>query len=533
MPTNSDFDKYVNSLNEITNQENRAELESFYTLHSAVLQFFKAIDKVVQDALNKANVGTIVLKQLETVLPILTKLKKEIAALDTEEIANGYKTKINQSITFIKNKMTLSEVNDTARQCFDLLKENKDTILVETKEKGKNIKKINNGIKEALQRLTKTQGFLIISTKDCYVQFLDDLDKRQLCFEALSSDYEPAIGNKDKEFKQFSFRHDKGTNYYKYIPFANLSVDQTVQEIKTIFETIYHVDYSTCKIESNFDEDNPANKANAYIEQAISLVQSKKYTEALHYSDQAIKLDSNVANYWDWKSFILFELRRYTESLYDCEQALNLGSTNAANIWNRKALIFHSLGKYEDYIFCAEQAIKFDSNFADAWHNKGCGLAWLKRYGEALYYFDQAIKLNSNVAIYWDCKAWSLGELGRYKEAIISSNQAIKLEPNNDGYRNRYTTLQGYTQQPEQQSNSSGCFVATACFGDYDAPEVLVLRQYRDNTLLHTYWGRFFVKFYYFVSPPIARQIEKSDRVKTFMRRHLLNPIIKKIKKYE
>ena len=57
--------------------------------------------------------------------------------------------------------------------------------------------------------------------------------------------------------------------------------------------------------------------------------------------------------------------------------------------------------------------------------------------------------------------------------------------------------------------DKSGCFVATACFGNYDAPEVLVLREYRDTELLKTNYGRLFVKIYYYISPFLARQIEK------------------------
>jgi len=129
-----DFDKYGNSLNEITNQENKAELESFYTLHSSVLQFFKAIDKTIQEILKKSNIGETVLKQLESALPTLTKLKKEISKLDSETFAVGYKTKINQSVTNIKNGMTLSEVNDTAQEFFDLLKENKNATISKQKE---------------------------------------------------------------------------------------------------------------------------------------------------------------------------------------------------------------------------------------------------------------------------------------------------------------------------------------------------------------------------------------------------------------
>lgn len=92
--------------------------------------------------------------------------------------------------------------------------------------------------------------------------------------------------------------------------------------------------------------------------------------------------------------------------------------------------------------------------------------------------------------------------------------------------------LEIYTPPVVRQSNpKTGCFVATACYGDYDAAEVLVLRNYRDNVLLKTIFGRTVVSVYYRLSPPIARFIEKSELLKTFIRKNILVPIVSKIRR--
>lgn len=49
------------------------------------------------------------------------------------------------------------------------------------------------------------------------------------------------------------------------------------------------------------------------------------------------------------------------------------------------------------------------------------------------------------------------------------------------------------------------CYIATHVYGDYDAPEVIVLRRWRDVTLCRTPAGRVGVAAYYAVSPWLVR----------------------------
>ena len=49
--------------------------------------------------------------------------------------------------------------------------------------------------------------------------------------------------------------------------------------------------------------------------------------------------------------------------------------------------------------------------------------------------------------------------------------------------------------------SKQGCYIATAVYGSYDCPQVWALRRFRDFFLLKKYYGRFFVKLYYILSP--------------------------------
>jgi len=70
-----------------------------------------------------------------------------------------------------------------------------------------------------------------------------------------------------------------------------------------------------------------------------------------------------------------------------------------------------------------------------------------------------------------------------------------------------------------------GCFIATAAFGSYHAPEVVLLQKFRDRILLASDPGKLFVEFYYRVSPPIADFISQDDLLRRATRLSL-KPLI-------
>jgi len=70
-----------------------------------------------------------------------------------------------------------------------------------------------------------------------------------------------------------------------------------------------------------------------------------------------------------------------------------------------------------------------------------------------------------------------------------------------------------------------GCFIATAAYGSYLHPKVMVLRNFRDHYLLTNEPGRLFVSFYYKYSPAIADLVRQNDTAR-FLVRVMLAPLI-------
>ncbi len=74
------------------------------------------------------------------------------------------------------------------------------------------------------------------------------------------------------------------------------------------------------------------------------------------------------------------------------------------------------------------------------------------------------------------------------------------------------------------------CFIATAAYGSETAKELDTLRAFRDNVLLKSEPGRWFVTAYYRMSPPLAEFIAGHEQIRTLVRERLLDPVVELLK---
>ena len=155
-------------------------------------------------------------------------------------------------------------------------------------------------------------------------------------------------------------------------------------------------------------------------------------------------------------------------------------------------------------------------------------MAALQNDANAQYYLGRLQFLDkkaNNDYLHWLCCAHINGN----KEATEMLNIFIR---NSDNQSEAKRVIEWEIEEikkngivPKAKSNpsnsSDGCYIATAVYGSYNAPEVLELRRFRDEVLRSHWWGRVFIKAYYALSPSVADKLKDANGINSFVRNQL------------
>lgn len=84
-----------------------------------------------------------------------------------------------------------------------------------------------------------------------------------------------------------------------------------------------------------------------------------------------------------------------------------------------------------------------------------------------------------------------------------------------------------FEYKPEKSKN---CYLATLCYGDINATEVVAFRHYRDHVLSKSIFGKMLIKLYYKTSPTLVAKLKNRNSINSFIKTKILNRIYKRIK---
>jgi len=120
----------------------------------------------------------------------------------------------------------------------------------------------------------------------------------------------------------------------------------------------------------------------------------------------------------------------------------------------------------------------------------------------------------------------NMGAINTSSEVSTSNNILKSITSKFSSYLSGDINPQtGKANVPQQ-----GCYIATSIYGSYNAPEVLVLRNYRDNILSKTLFGKTFIRFYYATSPTFVRLTKNMDSLNLLIKKQL-DKLVKRLNK--
>ncbi len=140
------------------------------------------------------------------------------------------------------------------------------------------------------------------------------------------------------------------------------------------------------------------------------------------------------------------------------------------------------------------------------------------------YLGGSGVDSGKSIAIDADGNAYLTGETASDNFKILSPLQEF-IKTATDLFITKIDTVNFPSAPPVAGGGGGGCFIATAAYGSYLDPHVIVLRTFRDRYLATNALGRIFVDFYYQHSPPIADYISRHDGLRMIVRWGL-TPII-------
>jgi len=220
--------------------------------------------------------------------------------------------------------------------------------------------------------------------------------------------------------------------------------------------------------------------AEEWVELGVALVMQGRYTEAMQYFDEAIRINPEYAPAWKCKGDALYDQGKFedaasatrvengkithrrgnfADAIQAYNEAIRLDPEYAA-AWKCKGDALDAIGRTSEAMQAYNEAIRLDMNLSWAWYKKGNILYYQGNNDEALRAYEESVRLDSNFAPAWNGKGNVLKNQGRHVAALVAYNEAINQYPNYvDAWFGKSFTLEALGRTDEAREAWSVAYV--------------------------------------------------------------------------
>ena len=168
-----------------------------------------------------------------------------------------------------------------------------------------------------------------------------------------------------------------------------------------------------------------------------TLLQLKKYDEAIKHFDISIKLNPNFAASFGNKGIAHAEKGQYQEAINNYDKAINLKEKNFDAYLN-KGIALKNIYKYNDALKHYDFCIKVNPRNPRIYINLGNLFLKQKNFKEALKFYDRAISLRDEFAEAYYNRGETNQQIRNYKQAIKDYAKALKINNNLDYIQGKF-----------------------------------------------------------------------------------------------
>ena len=171
--------------------------------------------------------------------------------------------------------------------------------------------------------------------------------------------------------------------------------------------------------------------------------------------------------------------------------------------------------------------IKDELGETDADYLEICDMVVNNTIGMCIEYLNEVTKQSSLPGTFYvNGKFITIGEILSKVKPIFDMVGQLDMSRST---RSKYDELCTKIKPRQTTSSNSGCYIATMVYGSYNAPEVMVLRKFRDKVLLQDWIGQWVLRIYYKYSPFL---VAKTKHLKTIhvVFKSILDPFVNYLK---
>ena len=174
---------------------------------------------------------------------------------------------------------------------------------------------------------------------------------------------------------------------------------------------------------------NPLNDW-AWSDLGFAYAQLNLLTDAVDAYRQALRINSDAADYWFSLGYSYSRLNRHNEAIDSYRNAIRINPKHISS--------FYFLGNsYKDINLHIEsidsyrKALRINPDHSGAWSGLGHVYLERQRYEDAIDAYRQALRLDPQDASKWALLGGSYSKMNNYIEAIEALNRSLRIEPKN------------------------------------------------------------------------------------------------------